>query len=332
MKTPSTSRSSKPPAKQVSPAIPKTIAATVKSYGLAVAILLALPLIYFAFLFSPKPAVQPTASPDTVSANSAQGSCVDCHAEISARYAQSGMSQTWQVVASGCVGDFNADTRVVDERSNYEYQLHRVGNAVSQIERRSDGSGHTLERQAAFTVGSGKHAQAMVANENGYLTQMPIAWYESRQAWGLNPGFELRNQRFDRPIVPGCVACHSSGAQYDFPTKNRYHDRTISGIDCHRCHGDAAAHVSYWKKNKTASGDLAGDVINPARFTPSQANDLCLQCHLQGDVVLFLNEADPLKFQPGQRLRDQRHDFLIATEDNSRLGVASHGARMLQSK
>jgi tetratricopeptide (TPR) repeat protein len=62
-----------------------------------------------------------------------------------------------------------------------------------------------------------------------------------------------------------------------------------------------------------------------------RANDVCLQCHLQGDVTVPLGASSPLDFEAGQRLLDRRQDFLIDGEPEL-LGVASHGARMLQSR
>ncbi len=257
--------------------------------------------------------------------------CAECHSEIVDQYKRSGMSHTWQSVEKGLIADFEPQT-VDDTQSNFQYEVVYGVGGVVQVESRRDMPGHRLERTAEYVVGSGKHAQAMVSNENGYLTQLPVAWYTGRDCWGMNPGFELFNQRFSRPITPGCVACHATTAQHDAPSKNRYHNEIVSGIQCVRCHGDPQAHVSFWKSNPGAENPTAGTIVNPAEFSAAQSNDLCLQCHLQGDVSVPIGPGSPLALKPGDRLLDQRHDFLIRSQDSSSLGVASHGARMLQSK
>ncbi len=259
-------------------------------------------------------------------------SCRDCHAEIVAHYARSGMSHSWQFVRDGIAGDFEVTDAIRDTISGYQYRVAQSEKEVLQIETCPDFAEHSLVRSASYAVGSGKHAQALICSENGFLNQMPIAWYSGKHEWGLNPGFELRNQRFDRPIVAGCVACHTTAAQHDVASKNRFKGDVGSGINCRRCHGDPEKHVEYWQTHRDGKSQPDNRMIDPTEFTASQSNDLCLQCHLQGDVVLFLKGSSPLDYRPGQSLLDQRHDFLLAGNDPKKLGVASHGARMLQSK
>jgi len=70
-----------------------------------------------------------------------------------------------------------------------------------------------------------------------------------------------------RPTGPLCDGCHSVG--YDIRT----HTVTEWNVGCERCHGPGSEHV----KNPSAAS-----IINPARLDPVRANDVCIQCHVQG--------------------------------------------------
>jgi len=301
-------------------------------------------------LYDPTPEIAPSrptvlgdraAPPDRGAASEAER-CAACHAEIVAQYRNNGMSHTWRSAATlpADIKPANSSTESIhDQQTGYRYTIDIQGDSLSQVEsvaaERTLASPHNLKRSATYLIGSGKHAIAMATGENGYLFQMPAAWFAKDQRWRLSPGYELQNHRFDRAVSPGCVSCHLGDAsRHVNPTDNQYQLPLADGISCSRCHGPTDAHVAYWSEN---DGDNAGkhasaDLIHPNRLPPDQANDLCFQCHLQGDVTIYAENKTASSFQPGDRLRDHRFDFLLQTADSEQLGVASHGARMLQSK
>jgi Flp pilus assembly protein TadD len=256
--------------------------------------------------------------------------CADCHAEIVRHYARSGMSHSWRRVTPALAAAMRSSRNVVDRVSGYRYEAVDRGGELWQIETCSDEPMHRVERRAEYLVGSGNHAVAWVAAENGFLTELPIGWFAGA-GWRMNPGYELKNHRFSRPIISGCVACHATTAVHDSPAANRFQSPIANGIDCSRCHGDAQEHMAFWKSPGAEQAPLAAQLVDPGQLAPDRANDVCLQCHLQGDVTVPLGHSSPFDFRAGQRLRDQRHDFLVAGQPES-LGVASHGARMLQSR
>jgi tetratricopeptide (TPR) repeat protein len=213
--------------------------------------------------------------------------------------------------------------------SGYRYEVAVRDGGVWQTETHATDAAHRAERRAEYTVGSGQHAVAWIASENGYLTELPVGLFAAA-GFGLNPGYELKNQRFSRPIPVGCVACHATGAAGD-SAANNYFSQVQDGINCRRCHGDPEQHLAFWKEATSDHPPAGGTLIHPGRLSERLANDICLQCHLQGDVTVQLGQSSPLDFVPGQRLPDMRHDFLIAGAQAT-LGIASHGARMLRSQ
>lgn len=220
---------------------------------------------------------------------------------------------------------------VADRVSGYRYAVAVRGGEVWQVETHPDDPSHRIERRAEYRVGSGNHATAWVAAENGFLTELPVGWFRTEAGWHMNPGYELKNHRFSRPIPPACVACHGTQAFYESPTINRFRLPITDGIDCSRCHGGGEQHVAFWKSPGKKTPPPSAQLVHPGRLGADRANDICLQCHLQGDVSVPIGRSSPFDFQPGQRLIDSRHDFLIAGQPET-LGVASHGARILQSR
>lgn len=72
-----------------------------------------------------------------------------------------------------------------------------------------------------------------------------------------------------RPTGALCDGCHS--VNYDIRT----HTVAEWNVGCERCHGPGSEHV----KNPT---QYLTNIINPARLDYVDANDVCIQCHVQG--------------------------------------------------
>lgn len=261
--------------------------------------------------------------------------CEACHAEIAADYRASAMARSWRRIEQPLPESFTRQSSFVDPKSGYQYRLFVDGGRVYQEEASDEPEGaHRLLREATYLVGSGTRAQSMVSAENGYLCQMPLGWFADVQAWKLSPGYELHNWRFSRPIIPGCIACHGSPVAHRQPTRNRYDLPVEDGISCERCHGPGRDHVEHWKMDaaRPSTEQSDGAIVNPARLSADRANDVCLQCHLQGDVTVFAEGAHAYSFHPGDRLTEHRLDYLIRTDSPQEFGIASHGGRMMRSR
>ncbi len=265
--------------------------------------------------------------------------CARCHAEIAKHYTQSPMSHSWMRANSETLidGSFSASlpATVADPHSPFVYQCRLENGRLIQEETLADSAINNYSRKyaAAYLVGSGNHARAMIGEHNGYFTQLPIGWFSQEGKWKLNPGYELANHRFDRPILPGCLACHGGYAAHQSPARNRYEIPATNGINCEHCHGPGKAHAD-WHENDSGQklAKLNDPIINPKHLPAARSLDVCLQCHLQGDVVLYRQNADAFSFRPGESLTDHRLDYLIQTENPESFGVASHGSRLMRSR
>lgn len=108
-----------------------------------------------------------------------------------------------------------------------------------------------------------------------------------------------------RPTGPLCDGCHS--VNYDIHT----HTVTEWNVGCERCHGPGSEHVNHPEQYLT-------NIINPARLGYVAANDVCIQCHVQGRPLhnpIGGQYYDwPVGFHVGLRLADTGSSNLTSLE------------------
>jgi predicted CXXCH cytochrome family protein len=130
---------------------------------------------------------------------------------------------------------------------------------------------------------------------------LPAQWDVTHQIW--RPYF-VRNgtdwwatlyppDNMKRPTGPLCDGCHS--VNYNIQTKTV----TEWNVGCEKCHGPGSDHVK---------APSRANIINPARLNFVSANNVCIQCHSQGQPLknpIAGNYYDwPVGFQVGENLRD----------------------------
>ena len=81
----------------------------------------------------------------------------------------------------------------------------------------------------------------------------------------------------------------------------RHQDQAVTewNVGCEKCHGAGSLHVQ---------NPVASTIVNPARLQGERADDVCLQCHTQGQPRTKPIEGVyydwPVGYQPGDRLSD----------------------------
>lgn len=158
--------------------------------------------------------------------------------------------------------------------------------------------GETTDYRIDYVIGSGNHAAGYLLDVAGHLFQSPVAYYKSRQAYDLAPGYEgLPNPDFTRPIAEACLFCHSGSALKVSGTSNEYQSPPFSAeaITCERCHGSAEKHLR---------DPRAGTIVNPAKLEPAARDSICEQCHLLGVGRVLNPEKKFSDFHPGEPLED----------------------------
>jgi tetratricopeptide (TPR) repeat protein len=162
-----------------------------------------------------------------------------------------------------------------------------------------------------FVIGSGEHASGYLVDIGGHLFQSPVAFYKSRQAYDLAPGYENQpDPDFTRPVSEECVLCHSGIALHVPGTLNQYRPPVFAaeGITCERCHGPSEKHLA---------DPRAGTIVNPSKLAPEARDSICEQCHLFG-VARVPNPGKKLSdFVPGEALENTYTIYRNASPEGS---------------
>jgi predicted CXXCH cytochrome family protein len=152
----------------------------------------------------------------------------------------------------------------------------------------------------AFVYGS-KWKQRYFKKVGDDYFPLPAQWDVTHKIWrayfvrqGTDwwvPHYPADNMQ--RPTGPLCDGCHS--VNYNVQTKTV----TEWNVGCEKCHGPGAAH---------AAAPTRVNVVNPARTHSVHANDVCIQCHSQGQPLKNPINGRyydwPVGFEVGKNLSD----------------------------
>jgi predicted CXXCH cytochrome family protein len=156
------------------------------------------------------------------------------------------------------------------------------------------------KEDVAFTYGSKWKQRYFTKIGDDYFV-FPAQWDVQNMTWrpySPRAGTEWWTdfypaEQMQRPAGPLCDGCHS--VNYDVRTKTV----TEWNVGCERCHGAGSVH---------ARDERANSIVNPARLDPVRADDVCIQCHSQGQPIKNPIEGRyfdwPVGYQPGGNLSD----------------------------
>lgn len=223
--------------------------------------------------------------------------CAECHHDIAKHYRHHPMGRALAPVKLDDSG-----VGVQFERNGYRYSiLARDGQVFHAEERLASNGGVAarVERPVRYTLGSGTRGRAFLIVEDGRVFTSPISWYRQTGDWDLAPEHP-EHLHFSRPIVAGCLICHSNRVEPVEGTVNTYEQPVFrgDGIGCERCHGPGELHVKRHESGERVR--LPDDsIVNPAHLEPKLAAAICQQCHLKGEERVLAEGRHPFDFRPG---------------------------------
>jgi photosynthetic reaction center cytochrome c subunit len=243
--------------------------------------------------------------------------CQFCHAAEVEGYARSSMAHSLRRARREPDGIVTAgDSRIT---------IHSASDGYWQ---KLEGGGEVSDYRIDYVIGSGKHAAGYLLDLGGHLFQSPVAYYNSRHAYDLAPGYEkVPRPDFTRPIRETCLFCHSGSPLKIQGTSNAYRSPPFSAeaITCERCHGSVERHLS---------DPRAGTIINPAKLEAAARDSICEQCHLLGAGRVLNPGKEFSDFRPGQRLEDvftTYRDVLPPGAEGEKFKVISHVEQLARS-
>jgi predicted CXXCH cytochrome family protein len=261
------------------------------------------------------PAPAPTAQ--TAPGNEA---CAKCHSEIAASYSQTAMAR-----ASGPAIDQLTPAEFTHAASGVHYRVYAENNAAMLAFDRPDDPAMRGTRSLQYFIGSGHRGRTYLFSLDGFFFESPINWYAQKKVWDTAPAFQqAQTMPMNLAAFPGCLNCHTSASRAPIAgTENKYdmplfaHD----GITCERCHGGNAAHIATGK----------GDIVNPSKLAPARRDEICMQCHLEGNVAIEQPHHKLADYRPGADLGDDVHYYIYVDQESQQIRALGQSEALWQS-
>lgn len=151
-----------------------------------------------------------------------------------------------------------------------------------------------------YTYGS-KWKQRYFTRRGDDLFVLPAQWDVQNRQWRRyfpSRGSDWWTEHYPedpmrRPTGPLCDGCHS--VNYNITTKTV----TEWNVGCESCHGPGGTHLIE---------PINGNIVNPEKLDNVRADDVCIQCHSQGQArnnpIGDVYYDWPVGYRPGTRLSD----------------------------
>ena len=250
------------------------------------------------------PLPPPTASPTNVASQPhgfmGPDACASCHRQQyegflkTAHYAASSLPTAGTMLGSYKPGSNRMST--VSPDLDFEMEQDAYGNFFQNVHL----GGLKKRIGIDLVTGSGHIGQTYLFWRSNALYQLHVSYLRETDDWINSPGYYDGTAWYSRTVIPKCVECHTTYAEWIPGTENQYvRDSFILGVTCERCHGPGQTHVQYHRDHPTDK--QARHITNPARLSREQTNDVCAQCHFGlGDR----KSGVPFSFRPGDKLSD----------------------------
>jgi tetratricopeptide (TPR) repeat protein len=226
--------------------------------------------------------------------------CSGCHAEIYAAYMKTVMAG-----ASGAAGAGLITGELKHKKSGVVYRVYQQEGRTWMSYEREKENDFRGQRELLYFIGSGAKGRSYLFSVQGFLFETPINWYSQENRWNMTPAYtEAREIPMNLPSFVDCLNCHTSGMQTPVAgTDSKFSGKPFlhAGITCERCHGAGGGHL-----------EGKGAIVNPAKLPAEQRDSICMECHFEGKVAVEQPGKHLYQFQPGDRLSDYSHYFLLS--------------------
>ena len=239
--------------------------------------------------------------------------CSRCHSAIYRSYMKTAMGRSMASATTGPLPDLSLPAHFTNDKLDRRFDVFTRDGKLYESEYAiaSDSSEIFRDtRPMEWLIGAGINGFGPVVEQDHYLFQAPLSFYTKPSTWGPSPGYEALDLGFNRPILPGCIFCHSGRANSVAGANGQYADPPFSelSIGCENCHGPGADHIQAIGSGSSAAKGTK--IANPSRLTPYLANNICMACHQTGDVRVLKPGKTYQDIRPGQPL-DETLKILI---------------------
>jgi len=226
--------------------------------------------------------------------------CVDCHEDVVASYARTGMARALGPVEPG---ELDGLGELASGPWRYGFQASDDGRHYLLGETHADVDSHALGAPAVLGIGAGELDRSIAVVHGAGMRFAPVEVVSTTAGrhLALAPGEAMDpGGRLDFAITPECLGCHTDALPPAGYPLDRLPDPaawTPRGISCAGCHGTAeqlADHVAWQEAD--LSGEQPPSAVDPVldlgAMGRAERLSVCARCHLQGDARLVLENGE----------------------------------------
>jgi hypothetical protein len=266
-----------------------------------------------------------TASPQsTGSGNGYVGSklCAECHRAIYNNFSQTDMGRSMSLVSPKLLEKIPNFAHIFDAKLNHHFEVSVKGDHLYQDDYETGPDEREIFRdtqRVEWIIGSGANGFGAIVRRGDFLFEAPLSFYSRTQRWALSPGYEFYDYGFSRPILPGCIVCHSGRPQPIPEGNGRFLDPPFKdmAIGCENCHGPGASHVWEMQEIGPSMDGEGHSIVNPAKLPSWLADNICASCHQTGDARVLKPGKNFQDFRPGSALDDTLAILMVAPKRDS---------------
>jgi hypothetical protein len=265
-------------------------------------------------------------TPDALPANDSSAlyvgsaACSRCHSAIYHSYTKTAMGRSMASATSGRLPDLSLPAHSTNDKLDRHFDIFTRDGKLYESEYAIAADSSEIFRDTRpieWLIGAGVNGFGPVVEQDHYLFQAPLSFYTRPGTWGPSPGYEATDLGFNRPILPGCIFCHSGRANPVALANGQYADPPFSelSIGCENCHGPGGAHIQAMGGAPHAAKST--QIVNPSRLTPYLANNICMACHQTGDVRVLKPGKTYNDIRPGRPLDETLKILLVPPTPDS---------------
>lgn len=248
-------------------------------------------------------------------------SCAHCHRDIYEEFSRTDMGRSMSYPAPRTLAALGNSAAITDISPNRHLEVFAREEKLYQSEYELDSEGKDVFRDThalSWLIGSGANGFGAISQVGNYLVQAPLSFYSKPRRWALSPGYESGDYGFTRPILPGCIVCHSGRPRLVAAGDGRFEDPPFSelAIGCENCHGPGITHVTTMEVYPDYEGHDPA-IVNPARLEPELADNICMYCHQMGDARILQPGRSYQDFRPGTPLDNTLAILLVPPKPES---------------
>ncbi len=237
--------------------------------------------------------------------------CSKCHPSIYESFSRTDMGRSMSKITPAILERIPTSASIFDSKLNRHFEVSAHDNNLYQSEYETAADGKDVFRESRkleWIIGSGANGSGAIVKQDDYLFEAPLSFYAKPHRWALSPGYEFGDYGFNRPILSGCIVCHSGQPRPVLDGSDRFQEPPFEelAIGCENCHGPGLSHIA-----AAHMGDPTGSIANPAKLSTWLADNICMQCHQTGDARVLQVGKNYRDFRPGAELNDTLSIFLV---------------------